>query len=121
MASCPNPRQLRRLLDEQLDPADEAWIVAHVEGCAKCQQWLDGLTEGSLAHPSWIPPLEELGLAGRRRPETTGPKTIPGPTLHHRPERPRRKIPGSISPTPPFSHPPATLRRPAGKRAGTRP
>src|SRR5262245_52508748 len=87
MTACPNPRQLRRLLEEQLEPADESRIVAHVENCAKCQQRLDGLTERSLTHPSWIPPLEDLELPGwspaprdERAEDDPGPNVAPPPT-----------------------------------------
>ena len=37
MTSCPSDDELRRLLDEKLDPADEDWVVVHVETCERCQ------------------------------------------------------------------------------------
>ena len=69
MASCPSDQQLQALVDERLEPADEAWIVAHVETCKPCQDRLDDLTSGCQPHPSWLqflaPPAVADGSAAQ--------------------------------------------------------
>ena len=51
MPSCPSPEQLIRLLDEELDEADEALIVVHVETCPGCQHRLEELICGGPLNP----------------------------------------------------------------------
>jgi hypothetical protein len=55
MNSCPSHEQLLRLLDEQLDRADEDRIVVHVETCSRCQGRLDELVRNRLPSPPWLP------------------------------------------------------------------
>ncbi len=43
---CPSPELLRRLLADQLDPAQEELLGDHVQRCPLCQQSLEGLTDG---------------------------------------------------------------------------
>jgi serine/threonine protein kinase/Tfp pilus assembly protein PilF len=45
-SGCPSQARLEQLLDEQLSAAEEAAIVAHVEGCRPCQLALERLTAG---------------------------------------------------------------------------
>ena len=40
MTSCASDQQLLELLSEQLDPADEDWIVSHLDTCTRCQERL---------------------------------------------------------------------------------
>jgi hypothetical protein len=51
MTSCPSPEQLIRLLEEELDEADEAIIVVHVESCPGCQHRLEELICGRPLKP----------------------------------------------------------------------
>src|SRR5437879_2805829 len=87
MTQCPSDQQLLCLLNEQLDGADEAQIVAHVDACPRCQERLDELTRSGEPHPSWIPPRpawnDENGYAIPRpgrlaaSPGTSGPPDSP--------------------------------------------
>ncbi len=43
-ATCPDPEELQRLIDERLGPVREAEIEAHVETCRSCQDQLERLT-----------------------------------------------------------------------------
>ena len=63
MTSCPSDPELLQLLDEQLDLADEAQIVVHVDTCTRCQKRLDDLTRSGEPHPSWLPPEAARGDA----------------------------------------------------------
>ena len=61
---------LARLLDEQLDEADHASIVDHVESCVICQERLKELTGDDSRLLAWEPierSLTNLGLAGAPR------------------------------------------------------
>src|SRR5262245_3634256 len=71
MASCPSPEQLVRLLDEELDEADEALIVAHVETCPGCQHRLEELVRG---HP---PKPTERGPAAALYTSSGGTADVP--------------------------------------------
>ena len=51
MTLCPSAEGLIRLLDEELDEADEASIVTHVETCPGCQHRLEELICGGMANP----------------------------------------------------------------------
>ena len=42
--TCPTPDQLDRWVNEQLDPAGQAALAAHIDGCPHCQSALDQLT-----------------------------------------------------------------------------
>ena len=55
MSSCPSVEQLRQLLDEQLDRADEARIVVHVQTCERCQDRLDEVLRGRAVNLPWLP------------------------------------------------------------------
>ena len=55
MTSCPSDDQLLSLLDEQLDQANEARIVAHVEDCSSCQERLEQLVHGHEPNAPWSP------------------------------------------------------------------
>jgi tetratricopeptide (TPR) repeat protein/tRNA A-37 threonylcarbamoyl transferase component Bud32 len=67
MSSCPSAEQLLCLLDEQLDPADEDRIVAHVETCSRCQGELDELVRNRLPNPAW-PASAPAEIAARSGP-----------------------------------------------------
>lgn len=54
---CPEPDQLRALLDGSLPPELQTAVQTHVDGCVACQQTLDGLTVGG---ESWIGVADEL-------------------------------------------------------------
>jgi tetratricopeptide (TPR) repeat protein/tRNA A-37 threonylcarbamoyl transferase component Bud32 len=70
MISCPYDQQLRALLDERLDPAEENSIVGHVDACSRCQDRLEELTRSGAPHLSWIQPatewFAEYGVASRK-------------------------------------------------------
>ncbi len=44
MNACPSENQLLRFVDGALNGGDDAPIVAHIEDCAACQEWLEQLT-----------------------------------------------------------------------------
>jgi tetratricopeptide (TPR) repeat protein/tRNA A-37 threonylcarbamoyl transferase component Bud32 len=78
MNSCPSAEQLLCLLDEQLDPAEEDRIVAHVETCSRCQGQLDELVRNRLPNPAW-PPSAPAEIAARSgpAPESSGLEASP--------------------------------------------
>ena len=47
MTACSPDSELDRLLADELSPAEEAELEAHMAGCAACQARLDRLTGGS--------------------------------------------------------------------------
>jgi hypothetical protein len=62
MTSCPSDQELQRLLNDELDGADEAESVIHIESCVKCQERLNDLTSCDDFHPSWLgSPGSEIG------------------------------------------------------------
>ncbi len=48
MTHCPDSAQLELLLDNRLADAERVELERHVEGCAACQQTLEGLTEATM-------------------------------------------------------------------------
>jgi hypothetical protein len=44
--NCPDTEQLYRLLNEQLEPHEEADLIGHIETCEHCHQALERLTSG---------------------------------------------------------------------------
>jgi serine/threonine protein kinase len=70
--TCPSVDQLRNLLAEALPPQERAPLEAHVEGCPRCQQALERLTEDSLAWAAAAvdatAPTPLLELRGRQVP-----------------------------------------------------
>ena len=65
MSTCPDTEALTRLLEERLDSADRSEVMAHVEGCPRCQQALDEMAQGDLAEIVGL--LPAVGEAGLRR------------------------------------------------------
>jgi hypothetical protein len=47
ISSCPSPERLRQLLGPGLSPAEQADLVAHLDGCAECRRALERLTGAS--------------------------------------------------------------------------
>jgi eukaryotic-like serine/threonine-protein kinase len=43
VSSCPSPDRLRQLLRQELPPAEQADLVAHLDGCADCRRALERL------------------------------------------------------------------------------
>src|SRR6516165_3577427 len=66
-ATCPDPRDLRALLDGSPTEAEQATLTAHLNGCARCREALEGLTSD---RETWE------GVARRLREEAP-----PAPTL----------------------------------------
>jgi WD40 repeat protein/serine/threonine protein kinase len=67
---CPSHEQLRRLVADQLRPADEAVVAAHVQQCGHCQSLLEELTANSAIGKDKL-----SGLSGEPdRPPATGPE-----------------------------------------------
>ncbi len=63
MRSCPQPDQLRRLLDACL-PADEnATLANHVDTCERCQKTLDELTAANESWPELAPQISQPSQA----------------------------------------------------------
>ena len=44
MSACPNPEELRRLVDGAADETDLTALADHLEACARCRAWLDRLS-----------------------------------------------------------------------------
>jgi WD40 repeat protein len=44
MTPCPSPDRLDEWVNERLDPAEQAALAAHIDGCANCQAALDRMT-----------------------------------------------------------------------------
>src|SRR5260221_14192466 len=44
--SCPDPVQLRKLVDGSAAPDEQAALALHLDGCAQCQAALDQMTGG---------------------------------------------------------------------------
>jgi tetratricopeptide (TPR) repeat protein/tRNA A-37 threonylcarbamoyl transferase component Bud32 len=79
MSSCPSSEELRCLLDEQLDRADEHWIVVHVETCSTCQSRLDELLRNRVPNPAWLlSPPAEIGAQPDRSPRSSRLEDRPG-------------------------------------------
>src|SRR5262245_28723068 len=55
--SCPNPTELRKLLDGIASPQDQAALELHLGGCANCQATLDRLAVGQ---DSWGAMAQQL-------------------------------------------------------------
>ena len=117
MASCPSDLQLQALVDERLEPADEAWIVAHVETCKPCQDRLDDLTSGCQPHPSWLQFLRDQPwrMAPRHNRQAISPKA---PSRSFLPVRNRTRPTNTpwISGNSQSSPPPPTLSQSMRKR-----
>jgi tetratricopeptide (TPR) repeat protein len=65
---CPDPEELRRLIEERLGPVREAEIEAHVESCPTCQDQLERLT----ARRAWAladRDTQEAGGSDRQAPD----------------------------------------------------
>jgi WD40 repeat protein/serine/threonine protein kinase len=70
MTQCPSPKQLERLLEEQLDDAERSQMTQHVANCSACQLLLEQLTADTdsittalsvdMARPSQAPATEPL-------------------------------------------------------------
>jgi WD40 repeat protein/serine/threonine protein kinase len=85
---CPPPDQLRRLVDDELDAAEDAAVAAHVEGCGACQRRLEQLvSDGGGPGPPGPPGppdagdalLERLKRRGGPQPTTLGPESRGSP------------------------------------------
>ena len=62
---CPHPHALHRLLNNELGPATEGQVVAHIETCKRCRDQFESLTT-ELMRDVYGPPTEnENGRGGR--------------------------------------------------------
>jgi WD40 repeat protein/tRNA A-37 threonylcarbamoyl transferase component Bud32 len=59
--SCPDPDRLRQMLADNLPPAEQAELVAHLDGCSLCQQRLEDLAG---ANPVLLEAARTLADAG---------------------------------------------------------
>lgn len=73
MKGCPEGERFVLLLKEQLDTAEQAWIVGHVETCPRCQDQLEALTSGET---DWLE-SETPGWAKGLLAEAPSPRGAP--------------------------------------------
>ncbi len=59
MNACPKDGVLLQFLDAELKAEEAAWVLAHVEDCAGCQERLERFTEGRPV-PGDRPPIETV-------------------------------------------------------------
>jgi hypothetical protein len=64
MATCPFRDRLTDLLEQRLGPDDRSSLEVHMDGCASCQQALEGLTQ-------------DPALVARLRPPRTEKQPLP--------------------------------------------
>src|SRR5262249_57346115 len=77
---CPDTARLRRLLAEDLPPAEAAAAEAHVEACAACQPAPAELARGRPAEPPPTRPPLATALLRRLEEAPAGPPPAPPPT-----------------------------------------
>ena len=99
MTPCPSDQRLFELLNEQLDGADEAQIVAHVDACPRCEARLAELTRCGEPHPSWIAPCGGRSVAQGPAMPSDLAQLAELPTTHDPMLGEREEIGGALEPT----------------------
>ncbi|MBM4072466.1 MAG: hypothetical protein FJ271_26590 [Planctomycetes bacterium] len=68
MKGCPSREQLDDWLEERSADADRRWIATHVEGCPRCQQALESMTEALTQAAAGAPHSAPAALGNGSRP-----------------------------------------------------